>query len=210
MSETFRLADAHPVERSAVGLTRGDIGLHAGVVFRASDQTCRVLHLAWHYRLRSEVVPDGWAFVVPVVDPIDLQVLAGFCALVEAVRPAIPYGLQFTASRFDDDGRFIPGPGESGLTCTTFVLAIFEWARLPLLIRESWRVRDEDVAAQRALVDMLRRTKDASEEHIRAVEAETGCMRFRSEEAAAASLDARAPRRVCRGRSRWRPYPGFI
>jgi hypothetical protein len=187
MTETIRLVSAHPAGRGAVAITRGEIGLHVGIVFRASDQRCRILHLAWHYRLRNEEALDGWAFVAPLLDPVELQVLAGFCALLGAVRPRIPYGLQFSASRFDDDGRFIPGPGETGLTCTTFVMAIFEWAVMPLLVRESWKVRDEDIAAQRALVSMLRETKDADDGHVIAVEAEVGCMRFRSEEAAAAS-----------------------
>lgn len=58
---------------------------------------------------------------------------------------------------------------------------------MPLLLRESWAVREDDLAAQRQLVALLRGTSDASAEHVKAVEAEVGCMRFRCEEAAAAS-----------------------
>ena len=124
MSEVFRLLDGHPAGRSAVVLVKGNVGLHTGIFFRASDQICRVLHLAWHYQLRCDDATDGWAFVAPILDPVELQVLAGFCSLLRARRPRLPYGLRFDASQFDDDGRFVPGPGDTGLTCATFVMAI--------------------------------------------------------------------------------------
>jgi hypothetical protein len=175
-----------PAVCAAVGLIKGDVGLHAGVVFRSSDGQGAVVHLAWHCKLECEPL-SGWAHVVPDIDPVDLVVIAAHCVTLRRARPNIPYGLAFETSTFDDDGKFVPGPGESGLTCATFVLAIFEWARVPLLERATWEPRSDDVAIQQTLVGYLKKTATARPEHIAAVEAEVGCVRFRSEEAAAAS-----------------------
>ncbi|TMQ12946.1 MAG: hypothetical protein E6J90_15705 [Deltaproteobacteria bacterium] len=192
MSQAVRFVDAQPSQRAVVALKQGPVGLHCGIFFRASDEALRILHLAFHYQLAVDHSFDGWAYVAPQIDPIELGVLAGFCSLLNSVQPGIPYGFEYQASKFDDEGRFVPGPGESGLTCTTFVLAVFKWARLALLIPETWQSRTEDVEAQRRLIVFLQRA--ASPQHVAAVEAEVGCMRFRSEEAAAAT--AMTPRPV--------------
>jgi hypothetical protein len=192
-SEPRRLELASPLEHAAITLMRGAVGLHAGILFRTSDQRCRILHLAFHYRLACEAEPTRWAFVSAAIDPIDLQVLAGMCATLDAVRPEIPYGLRRGTSRFDEHGRFVPGPGDAGLTCATFIQAVFDWARIPLLDEATWEVRDEDREAQQLLLGFLRRGEAATEEHLAAVEAEVGCMRFRTEEVAASSAIANRP-----------------
>jgi hypothetical protein len=181
----MRLVDAHPSIASVV-LMKGAAGLHCGIFYHSGDATCRVLHLAFHYRLRCDVELEGWGYVLPEIDDVELRVLAGHCALLAVTRPAIPYGFSFGKSRFEDDGKFVPAPGESGLTCTTFVMKVFEWARIPLLDTARWEERAEDVEAQRLLVEMLRED-GASPEHVAAVEREVGLARYRSEEVAAAS-----------------------
>lgn len=139
-----------------------------------------------HFRLRTDAW-EGWAYVHPAIDDIDLASLAGFCSLLNAKCPKLPYGLRFGTSSFDDSGRFVAGPNETGLTCATFVIAIFEWAGVPLIDISTWQARAEDEQAQRALVEVLRGSRDATPEHIVAVEREIGCIRVRPEEVAASS-----------------------
>lgn len=182
----FLVLFSEPTTCAAVGLIKGSVGLHSGIVFRASDGSGAVVHLAWHCQLECGET-SGWAHVVPDLDPVDLIVVAAHCVTLRDARPEIPYGLAFETSLFDEDGKFVPGPGESGLTCATFVLAVFDWAGVRLLERRSWQERPEDVTIQQRLVGYLRRTANARPEHVAAVEAEVGCVRFRSEEAAAAS-----------------------
>src|SRR5687768_16729705 len=158
-----------PTGPAAVAVATGAVGLHSGVVFRSSDHPQRLLHLAFHHRLQCDAATAAWAFVPPAIDPIDLQVLAGLCATLAAVRPRIPYGFRRGTSRFDDEGRFVPSPGDSGLTCSTFVMALFSWARIPLLDEASWQARPEDEVAQRELLEALRGR--ATAEHVAAVEA---------------------------------------
>jgi hypothetical protein len=115
------------------------------------------------------------------------------CATLDAVRPRIPYGFRRGTSRFDELGRFIPGPGDTGLTCSTFIQAIFDWARIPLLDEATWEVRDADRVAQQALLEYLRRNKDATADYLVAIEREVGCMRVRAEEVAASSAISEQP-----------------
>lgn len=186
--------------RSAVAVTQGTVGLHAGISYKPADETCSVLHLAWHSILTATQKIDAWAYVVPSLDAMEQQILAGMCHLVATTRPRVPYGFQYAGSRFDEDGRFIPGPNERGLTCATFVMAIFELARIPLIAVNTWRLDsmnaarlEEDRRTQEQLVELLRQTRNATQEHADAVEKEVGCMRFRSEEVAAASGLANRP-----------------
>jgi hypothetical protein len=181
-----------PTACAAVGLAKGTVGLHAGIVFRPSDGIGAVVHLAWHCQLECDP-PSGWAHVVPDLDPVDLIVIAAHCVTLRDVRPEVPYGLAFENSSFDEDGKFVSGPGESGLTCATFVLAVFDWARVRLLDQPSWQTRPEDVTIQQRLAGYLKKTANARPEHVAAVEAEVGCVRFRSEEAAAASAMKERP-----------------
>lgn len=81
--------------------------------------------------------------------------------------------------------------GESlGLTCATFLLALFDAAQVKLLALGSWDTDrtaercDEDEAAQRQIVLHLR-SHDPG--HARLVEQDVGCTRVRAEEVAAAS-----------------------
>ena len=183
--------DHSTLSASAVALMVGAVRLHTGIAFRRRDDSIEILHLASHCKVRAAPTA-GWSYAVPVLDVIDLVLLAAYCVMLDRERPLIPYGLKFEESSLDDDGRFTPGPNESGMTCSTFVLAIFEWATIPLLSRESWPSRPDDTEAQLKLVAYLR-TTDATKEHIEAVEREVGCMRIRPEEVAAATTTEPRP-----------------
>jgi hypothetical protein len=183
----------------AVVLCEGAVGLHAGILYQDPHQQTRVLHLAWHHQLRDDPHDehDGWLGITPLLDEIDQRVLLGACRSVAKHRAALqlPYGFRYQHSRLDQDGNFIPGPGESGLTCATFVLAVFRMAALDLLDLPSWEQRpaervNEDDEAQRTLIAYLQRKYPAQAE---ALQQEKGCARFRSEEVAAASAQSAFP-----------------
>jgi hypothetical protein len=72
-------------------------------------------------------------------------------------------------------------------------MAMFDWAGITLLDTTSWRDRPADRVAQENLVDMLRRDRRVSRQHIEAVEREVGCFRYRSEEVAAGSASQVRP-----------------
>jgi hypothetical protein len=192
---TNRLStDDSTLPPSAVALAVGAVRLHAGIAFKLSDGEVQVLHLAMHYKLRTSEW-GGWCYAMPhpTLDILDLILVASFCGMIKTRRPRIPYGLRFKRSSFDDDGKFTPGSDESGLTCASFVIAVFDWATIPLVLGDAWQARADDAAAQAKLVTVLREYGDAAPEHIEAVEREVGCIRIRPEEVAGATTTESRP-----------------
>lgn len=194
MTQLVPLAQQPPPAQAAVAVSKGGIGLHAGIVYRAADDKVHVLHLAWHHLLKDDVrlAASSWAAATPTIDAIDLEVLAGYCATVGQQGMRVPYALGFDQAHLDDDLQLQLGT-DRGLTCATFVLMMFARAGIPLLARETWQTRPEDVAAQQALVAFLERTAGVDPAHVAAVRQQVGCMRYRTEEVAAASAESVRP-----------------
>ena len=179
---------------AVVVVSKGSIGLHCGIacVGRGGLELESVVDLAFHHWLRRTPVIDAgtWAYVQPTVDPLDLAIVAqmSHCVadLAEAGEPPA-YGFEFQETGFDSTGHLRLGPADHGLTCTTFVMSVFAYARVPLVDTTTWQTRDDDVEAQRQLFKMLRNEPRASRQHLQAVQQEIGCMRYRPEEILAAS-----------------------
>jgi hypothetical protein len=85
------------------------------------------------------------------------------------------------------------GSTRHGLTCATFVLAVFHQAGLPLVRYDSWPVnRPGDAEWQESIVNLLERT-GAAPEHIAKVKTEIGAVRYRPEEVAGAATSVSIP-----------------
>lgn len=178
---------------AAVALAEGAVVLHAGLFYRSTDGY-RVLHLADHLVVRDDGA-DAWhgCWARPTtVDELDLRAVSDQAAFVAAARPTVPYGLRYIDTKFGADGMLLRGQTECGLTCATFVLALFRLARVELLELSTWATRPEDVDAQKALVAFLE-GRGASNDHVEAVRSEVGCLRYRPEEVAAATAVAPHP-----------------
>ena len=200
MSVTVEALDPQspPPVHAAVCLGKGGVDLHGGVVYRGEDGS-RVLHLAWHADLRDEALAaPRHGFVVWVIptldDEYDLRAVADTAAATAESKPEVLYSLRYADSKFSD-AVLLLGESESGLTCATFVLALYRAAGIELLRLDTWEARERDRDAQKALVRGLERDAargKVSPEHVKAVRAEEGCMRFRPEEVAAGTaLDPR-------------------
>jgi hypothetical protein len=108
-----------------------------------------------------------------------------------ARNPNIPYGFAFDENCFDNDGTYRPMEIGKGLTCASFVIALFHSHGYPIVKLESWKMRSEDVAWQKKILDPLRR--HATFEHVNAASAYVGQFRYRPEEVAAAAVRAPPP-----------------
>ncbi len=168
---------------------------HLGVLFRVAPDQFRVLHLEWHHRLAAEnVSPAEWTMMVePALEQETTRVLARLCSLVETKYGqggrSLAYALRYQGGRFDPTTGDFLSEGGLGLTCATFVMAIFASYGAGLLKAEEWGPREEDRQWEEYIVATLRRTK-ADPMHIQAVEQEILCKRFRPQEVtAAATLD---------------------
>lgn len=163
--------------------------LHVGLLHRGDNQQePRLLHLAWHLDLRNEAVRGKYVWVDPAVHERRAKQVAAFCRLVWRQNGrSIPYGFSPPSDCFDPGtARFLFGNTTLGLTCATFVIAVFHAVGLRLLDLDSWPQRADDESWQRRILDVLRQ-HGASPDHVRSVEAELGAERFRPEEVGGAS-----------------------
>lgn len=166
---------------------------HVGAYYR-TDGGVRFVHLAWHRDLRTDDDPKPrYRWITPAaLDPSVLAWLGALCRAIHENRPAIPYGFGQDQFRLVD-GLFVRDETSHGLTCATFVLAMFSGYGLPLIDLSKWPRRSEDELWQRQIVEALRNSGEEDIRcHIAVIQADVGnCVRVRPEEvAAAASVDS--------------------
>lgn len=157
------------VDRAAVGLY--NTGAHIGFLHRddSSNSTPSFLHLCDHRFLANGPVPSGVkVWIAPDIHPLLLPHLAGWCRRVIDLHlkpdlpddKKMPYGLSFWEDFFDDEGRI--RPGAVGLTCSTFVLAIFHQVGVKLVDHRDWpKVDAGDKAERNRMTDLIRRKDPA-------------------------------------------------
>jgi hypothetical protein len=169
---------------AAAVLCRTEHGnLHMGIMYRGRGQKPEFLHLAWDDALSRDWESD-WRYLwaSPEVEPERLRAMGGLCRQVwrryqEDRRFA--YALGFGGTTFDVSGRVVLGPNARGLTCATFVLALFKYFGIELVDEPSWPVRTKD--DRKFLRQVAPFTKP---EHLAILESEVdaGCRRIRPEE----------------------------
>ncbi len=189
-----------PADVVAIAIRRfADDWLHLGIVIRpdknakhASSDGISLLHLKQHYDLAWETIATGYYCVVPAL-PVERQTqVAVFCEVVrDRLKGKLPFAVKYKGATFDRSGRLVSKEGR-GLTCATFVLAIFRSIGINLILHEEWPERQSDLRWHSAIVETLRK-RGASKEHIAAVEAEAPCARYLPQEVAAAGTAAEMP-----------------
>lgn len=129
---------------------------HIGLIYRTEPtQPVHFLHLAWHCLLRHESPPThGFVWVESSLDPVNQTLLAAYCRLIVECHESgqIPYGIAYEGDYFDPaTGAWLRGSVGEGLTCATFVMALYEALGLPLVAQETWPHRDSDVQWQETI-----------------------------------------------------------
>jgi hypothetical protein len=171
---------------------------HIGILYRIDESEDSVLHLAWHCRLQNETtVPSYFPVCVrPRCKNVRLRQAAGYCRRVFKANEStgIPYAFSPPVDSLDPQtGVFLAGPTRLGLTCASFVLAIFASVGLDLIEYASWSTdRQDDREWQEAIIEKLVKS-GADLAHIEHLRAEKGAARFRPEEVAAGTALAPPP-----------------
>lgn len=172
---------------------------HTGLFFRfsATDQH-EFLHLAWHCQLRREMPGSEYVWIDPAISSRRLKQVAAICDQIATTNSpeGIPYSFGPPDDCFDEkDCRFLLGPTTTGLTCASFVLAVFHRAGLQLVKYKSWpKPSEEDVRWQHKILEALEKRRNrarnpVTDEHIQAVRSEVGnSSRYRPEHVAAAAV----------------------
>ncbi len=100
---------------------------------------------------------DGWVEISEDVDDLALESVQSTLTAIlrqKALGIAPTYGLTFDGQTFDVDGKLVSGPSGSGLTCVTFVMAVFASRGVELLERNEWHERHDDDNVRTLLAGM--------------------------------------------------------
>lgn len=176
---------------------------HVGILYKDPDDAsagARLLDLQGHRILgaRPPRFPSRYFWVAPDVEPEVAYVLSALCSRI-AERYAHPqrgiaYALRYAGETFETRAGIFMTESGRGLTCATFVMAVFASHGVPLLQWAEWPEREEDRLWQEYIVQELH-ARGVEKEHIDAVkeQATRGCARYRPEEVAAAGLSDDLP-----------------
>lgn len=200
MNRIAPLERVAPAECKWVGICISPVNAeqrHLGIIYRDADNDNRLfhIHLQWHCRLTNEAeFPQGlWAD--PFIHERRLRQVAAMCRKVWRENgKSIPYAFSSPDGMFDPiTGRILLAGTQYGLTCASFVLAVFLACGLRIVELDAWPVsRDDDAVWKKAIIRQLENF--ASKEHIRKVSEEEGTARFRPEEVTAAMVQSPHPR----------------
>ncbi|TWT87888.1 hypothetical protein [Neorhodopirellula pilleata] len=179
----------------------GDDQRHSGITYRVDESgPIQFLHLGWHRQLAQQGhLSSKYFWVDPQVPTARLRQVAAICEDIAHANlvEQIPYSFGSPVNAFDDrTKKFLLGPTTTGLTCASFVLAVFERAQLRLARYMGWAAPDlDDIRWQQSVLEALRNDPRVSPEHINAVEREVGnSVRYRPEQVAgAAAIRKRRP-----------------
>jgi hypothetical protein len=184
----------------AIALQRtSDCTTHAMISYRTVAGTLRFLHYANHESLRDETNGDKCALAIPLLKSEDLDFLAEFCGRIARARKnqKLPYSFEFDPNLgFNRESGIVVLNHEKGLTCSTFVVAIFRSAGNPLVIPMTWprRTGSAGVAARKYLLDYWRSTgKLKYTARADLIEPTIQTMRISPEEVAGACLQTKVP-----------------
>lgn len=197
MPNLWRNKPAHGVQHLAIVLSLNPDG-HLSLIYVDDNQQPRWLHLGWHHHVLAKPLDKNYAWGEPPLEPELRVILSRLCRKISqryvGQRRSIAYALRYAGGHFDEmTGEFLCEDG-LGLTCATFVMAIFATRGVDLLRRQEWVPRAEDVIWQKNIIELLKGARDPRiDEHVAVVETEVGCTRFRPEEVAAAGVATSLP-----------------
>lgn len=179
---------------AAVGITNPQPGqMHAALLYENANGEIHALHFCWHHRWRDEAAPPGYFWAQPAVRPSIARSLAALCRMVAEQRALgeIPFAFRIDPLALFDrgTGRFL-GPEGQGLTCATFVLAMFASIGLKLVLGSDWPQRACDRDWQGRVLQLLAAHDPV---HASLLRSELGAIRYRPEEVIAAAAQKTRP-----------------
>ena len=197
MIQLYSLQSRALPERHGIWLAIRDSGAtrHTGIVFRLeANAPALFLHLGFHHELHCEPLAASYAWLECPGFSADeqLQIAVWLETIWSVNREFVPYGITFSGAGYFDrsTGRFVASATGNGLTCATFVMAVFSDFFFPIVEWTTWPSRGSDAEFHQYIVDILEsRVKDgrATREHVdMQIDAIGHAPRFRPEEVVAA------------------------
>jgi hypothetical protein len=155
----------------------------------------RLAHLAWHNSLRNGPPKDAYLWIDPPITTRRARQVAARCRqILRANTRGLPYAFSPANDCFNSKtGDFLFGPSRAGLTCASFVLAVFDSAGIRLTDYAKWpKGRPGDVEWQQSIIRELQQD-GASAEHIAFIRNEIGAVRYRPEDVAGCAAADQLP-----------------
>ena len=155
---------------------------HCGILYRLDSGEVRMLHLAFHFDLRDEELRANYWCAPAGLELENQLVVAAFASTIANAKPNVPYGFDANGMVFDSgSGELLEAPAGRGLTCATFILALFRTLGFEPVDQETWPMRPEDEIWQQQITQAMTQA-GASQDHIDAVTDNGRSRRFRPEE----------------------------
>ena len=181
------------VNEIAIAVSQSEVGDgHIGICFFTPKDGPKVMHLAWHERLKVHAIPTElnlcWAGAVLGIPPAASKATVGIVRAVAARRATIRYDLNFVAAygSFSPTGKFKPPKGSNGLTCASFIVEVLRAAMVDLVRDNTWRSDAANIAWGHRVCDVLTE-KGADADHVAAVRKSINGLRIRPFEVAGAA-----------------------
>lgn len=168
---------------------------HVGILYHLDDGLVKYCHFAWYGDLRNEPPHPYYLWGNCGLDRYNKRFLASNFDVIRAANPnCIPYGIDSTGSCFDENKKFLPLPLGKGMTCATFILAVFASYGLPLVDAQTWPVgRVDDKEWAQGVMKALHE-HHAPQAHIDAMQNDIVTVsRFRPSEVAGAIWSINSP-----------------
>lgn len=186
----------------AIGLelidTFGERYPHSAIIYRDQNQLLSLLEFHFNGQIASNQSQQRFsefAWAVPNLKVDALENIAEFCELIRLSAPKLRYGFRFLEdSLLAQNGATVCLQGTSvGLTCATFVLAIFKRLGINLLQLDTWQFRDEDEKWQQRYFKVLKKNPSAynhTAQSIAQVQQEliSPCARYKPQEVFASGM----------------------
>ena len=138
---------------------------HVGIIYRENEESNRICHLGWHHQLLDEPLDISYFWCPTGLDDCNARIVSALVQGIAKNAQEVPYGLEYNGPCFSESGRYIAMPVGKGLTCSTFVLSVFERFGFILLDKASWPNREEDAKWQKFVVEQLT-ASGASTDHV--------------------------------------------
>lgn len=181
---------------SKVGLVIGYIPSapdqrHVGFLLKANEEAnAKALDLS-SGKINYRKPRDGMAWTDLGLDPFTKKALQAKCISISKRKESeVPYSFLYDGEYFNSDGAYNRNGENEGLTCSTFILAVFRSIGIEIISFEDWPSRLADQEWQEKMVPILVEKLKLPEDGL---VKQLGSPRVRPEEATVAACDSVHP-----------------
>lgn len=167
---------------------------HTGFLYIKPDEINKVkhLHLSDHHKILNEdfTFHDRKNQVIDIpLHPVVQNNLRAMCIRVaqKIEKNEVPYTFTTGNGYFNKNGIWVSNKPEEGLTCATFIMAIYKSIKIPLVDINTWKKRKSDIKWQKEIIEYFKKENNKHKELIVHLERSIGAYRYRPEEVAAAA-----------------------